>query len=245
MEKKPKAVVCPVFNEPGTWANVCRELTSHFDLVVVVDDGSQIPLEIDAGKGITLLRHPENLGKGRALETGFEYCLEFGAEIIGTIDADSEHDPANFAPALKAMGTAGIISVSRAPIYGSYSLARRLRNEMISRQLSKELSIALSDTQSGMRLMSAEAVRAFLRAGIPPGYAVETQALRAAHAAGLELREVPLVFPGTPRPEKRLYNPYALWSDLRILTMAIIGNRHAPVPIPRDLEASVTKQTVQ
>lgn len=227
MNKFKTAVVCPVFNEDQTWHKVCKTLTTLFDLVVVVDDGSQDPIDAHAVPGVVVLRHARNLGKGTALETGFRYCLAQGAHVIGTIDSDAEHDPRCLANPARALGDAGMVSFSRESIFASYSLARRWRNVMISSRLSRELGVDLKDTQSGLRLFSAGALRSALGAGLPPGYAVETLMLRAVVAAGHSVQEVEIAYPGCQRPEKRLYNAHALRSDLIVLASTILGGRSA------------------
>lgn len=222
MQYLRKAVVCPVYNEAGTWRRVCDRLKDQFDLVVVVDDGSAVPLTVSTGSGVDLLRHDTNMGKGRALETGFRHCLHRGAQVVATIDADGEHDPRSFVRALALYGGEGVLNLSRAEIFPAYGYTRRARNLAISHRLSNELGVTLEDTQSGMRLYSAAALRAALQEGIPPGYAVETALLRAARAHGLAIREIAMTHPGYPRDEKRLYNLRALWSDVAFFASALI-----------------------
>ena len=41
--------------------------------------------------GAALVRHPVNLGQGAALQTGFDYALARGAEVVVTFDADGQH----------------------------------------------------------------------------------------------------------------------------------------------------------
>ena len=63
--------------------------------VIVVNDGSdkarfgQI-FEGVAQKGATVLTHAVNMGKGRALKTSFNYCLNTYEDLLGVITADSD-----------------------------------------------------------------------------------------------------------------------------------------------------------
>ena len=43
------------------------------------------------------MRHIVNRGQGAALQTGMEYALEEGADVIVHFDADGQHDPSNIA----------------------------------------------------------------------------------------------------------------------------------------------------
>jgi glycosyltransferase involved in cell wall biosynthesis len=232
MKKVTTAVVCPVFNETQTWQQICVSLTAIFDLVVVVDDGSDIPITTCALPGVTVLRHHRNLGKGSALETGFRHCLAQGAHVVGTIDSDGEHDPRCLQNPIDQLGNSGLVTFSRRPIFSDYSLARRIRNIWISKRLSNELGLELKDTQSGLRLFSAAALKAALKNDVAPGYAVETQMLRSVAASGFDVRETDIAYPGQQRPEKRLYNAHAALSDLYVLTSTLLGRRPKKSELP-------------
>jgi glycosyltransferase involved in cell wall biosynthesis len=62
--------------------------------VVVVDDGStDATAERAEHAGATVLRHPQNRGKGAALMSGFRWALAAGARAAVTVDADGQHPP--------------------------------------------------------------------------------------------------------------------------------------------------------
>src|SRR5207244_5049503 len=95
------AVVIPAYEAadtiPGVVSAVLRALPGV--RVYVVDDGSRDTTggkagEEGRGKGVTVLRHPRNLGKGAALRTGIARALADGARIVLTLDADGQHAPA-------------------------------------------------------------------------------------------------------------------------------------------------------
>jgi glycosyltransferase involved in cell wall biosynthesis len=71
-------------------------LEKGFHNIVVVDDGSdqnhKEPFLYAEAKGCKVLVHPTNKGKGRALKTAFEYCLQ-QENCIGviTVDGDGQH----------------------------------------------------------------------------------------------------------------------------------------------------------
>jgi glycosyltransferase involved in cell wall biosynthesis len=62
--------------------------------VFVVNDGStdNTPEVINGIKGITVLHHKTNLGKGAALKTGFKAAAAVADWAI-TVDADGQHNP--------------------------------------------------------------------------------------------------------------------------------------------------------
>ena len=85
-------VVIAAFHEESAIAPVVRELREHFAHVVVVDDGSRDATGEQArAAGARVLRHVLNRGQGAALQTGIEYALRCGAEIVVAFDADGQH----------------------------------------------------------------------------------------------------------------------------------------------------------
>jgi glycosyltransferase involved in cell wall biosynthesis len=91
--------------------------------VFVVDDGSTDRSgEIAAShKGITLLKHPTNLGKGAALRTGFTAAKSTANWAI-TIDADGQYDPLEAGDLIKkakeTRGTRPIVVARRTAMDG-------------------------------------------------------------------------------------------------------------------------------
>ncbi|MBN1759405.1 MAG: DUF2062 domain-containing protein [Chitinispirillaceae bacterium] len=86
-------IVIPTYNNERTIVEVVRGTISIGIPVVVVNDGST-----DATGGllgemeaITLLSFSENRGKGAALRTAFEWCLEHRYTHAITMDGDGQH----------------------------------------------------------------------------------------------------------------------------------------------------------
>ena len=85
-------VVIPLFNEAVVIGDVVRDLGTKFANIVCIDDGSHDGSgELARAAGARIVRHPINLGQGAALQTGFDYALERGAEFVVTFDADGQH----------------------------------------------------------------------------------------------------------------------------------------------------------
>lgn len=92
-------VIVPAFNEAAYIERVLQKLLSHWNNVIVVDDGSSDRTSVLA-KMYTehVLTHEINLGKGAALKTGCEYAFdELGAVAVVFFDADDQHD-ASYVP---------------------------------------------------------------------------------------------------------------------------------------------------
>jgi len=85
-------VIIPCYNEAGIIRQtVLQVLDANYE-VIVVDDGSEediLPQIKDLP--ILYLKHAVNLGQGAALQTGMEYALAQGADIVVHFDADGQH----------------------------------------------------------------------------------------------------------------------------------------------------------
>jgi glycosyltransferase involved in cell wall biosynthesis len=88
------SVIIPVYNHQDRVAEVIRQVLQLGLPVFVVDDGSTdgTPGVLATLKGITILRHPTNLGKGAALLTGFAAAANISDWAL-TLDADGQHLP--------------------------------------------------------------------------------------------------------------------------------------------------------
>jgi glycosyltransferase involved in cell wall biosynthesis len=88
------AVVIPALNEARSIAAVVG-LASRYGRCIVVDDGSIDDTgRIADGAGALVVRHERNLGYDAALDSGFRRASEEGFEVIVSLDADGQHDPA-------------------------------------------------------------------------------------------------------------------------------------------------------
>lgn len=95
--------VIPAYNPEFLLIDYINQLLEQgFDKLIIVNDGSKpecLPVfeQVKNIKECTLLVHPENKGKGRALKTAFRYFLEnkeFDTyQGVVTADADGQHSP--------------------------------------------------------------------------------------------------------------------------------------------------------
>jgi polyprenyl-phospho-N-acetylgalactosaminyl synthase len=115
--------IVPVYNEnPEKLAIVLDQLKDYVNEIVVVNDGSDkynyqrlttnYPLLVTR---YSLLTHELNRGQGAALQTGTDYAVRNGAEIIVHFDADGQHNPADIPQLIKPIeeGRADIVFGSR------------------------------------------------------------------------------------------------------------------------------------
>jgi len=85
------AVLIPVFNDDGRLATTVQSVHEQgvAVVVVIVDDGSTPPIAPAAlapGHDVVVLRHEENQGIERALNTGLEYIERRGIRYVARLD---------------------------------------------------------------------------------------------------------------------------------------------------------------
>jgi glycosyltransferase involved in cell wall biosynthesis len=104
--------VVPVFNEaeslPGFYTELdkaCRSLGKTFEIILVDDGSTDGSFEILRGiqardRAVKVIRFRRNFGQTAALAAGFDYA---SGEVIVTLDADLQNDPADIAVLLGKM----------------------------------------------------------------------------------------------------------------------------------------------
>jgi glycosyltransferase involved in cell wall biosynthesis len=99
------SIIIPVYNHRERVAEVIRQVLQLGLPVIVVDDGSNDGTSdvLASQQGITVLRHPVNLGKGAALLTGFTAAAKVSDWAL-TIDADGQHRPQDAPAFLEVAG---------------------------------------------------------------------------------------------------------------------------------------------
>ncbi|MGD0644424.1 MAG: glycosyltransferase family 2 protein [Candidatus Bathyarchaeia archaeon] len=195
---EPLVVVgLPAFNEEKTIARVVLEAQKHAYVVVVCDDGStDMTGEIAGRLGAVVVRHERNSGYGAALQSLFKRARELKADVLVTLDADGQHDPAQI-PRLVMPIEGGVAEV----VLGSRFMDEKGTAEMPAyRQLGVKVITKLangsgkngvSDAQSGFRAYSKSAME-HLGAISEDGMSASVELLLAVQKGGLKICEVPI-----------------------------------------------------
>lgn len=140
-------------------------LCEGFEDIVIVNDGSDSEHEepfIRAAehKECTVLKHEVNKGKGRALKTAFNFCLENRKGIAGvvTVDGDNQHKAADIKACADRM-----IQQKNAVILGvrdfsgeNVPFKSRYGNTLTSFVFKFACGMKISDTQTGLRAIPYE-----------------------------------------------------------------------------------------
>ena len=154
-QERPKVfLVIPVYNHGKTLRDVAVRALAVNENVMVVDDGSTDGgRETLQGLPVTSIRHPENRGKGAAIITAAREARKRGATHIVTIDADGQHDPADYPRFVPLIGEDpdAIIVGARAFDPATTPLLSRFGRNFSNFWLRAQTGYKLKDTQSGFR----------------------------------------------------------------------------------------------
>jgi glycosyltransferase involved in cell wall biosynthesis len=191
------AFIIPVYNHAATVAQVAREAQALNYPVFVVDDGStdETSQRLAQIKGIKLLHHATNEGKGAAIMTGFMAASNV-ADFAITLDADGQHYPEDALKLIDAIGQGkrpivvgareGMTGTTGAHIPWTSRFGRKFSNFWVWISGGPWLS----DSQSGMRIYPLpEAMSLNTRAR---RFQFEVEILVQAKRKGIEVIEAPI-----------------------------------------------------
>jgi glycosyltransferase involved in cell wall biosynthesis len=184
-------VIIPAFHEESRIGAVVRAVREQGLDVVVIDDGSgdRTPAEAEVA-GAKVVVHPQNMGKGVALNTGFNYARENGYNAVITMDADGQHAPAEAVKFIDAYVRTGIAVLIGNRMADAENMPRiRLwTNQFMSWMLSRVMGQYVPDTQCGYRLYRCD-VLPFVSAR-SERFAAESEMLLHVAARGIRMGSV-------------------------------------------------------
>lgn len=160
--------VIPAHNEEhtiGTVLRALREAAPAVDRLVVTDGSRDGTLGVVKALGERHLDLVCNVGYGRAVQTGLQYALRHGYDIVVTIDGDGQHDPADVPRLIDELARSGadVVIGSRFVSNRSYSgpPGRKVGQALFS-LLTGLMGQRIYDTTSGLKAMRAHACRTIL-----------------------------------------------------------------------------------
>ena len=189
------AIIIPVYNHEQRIGEVIGQAMKLGLPLFVIDDGStdNTPKIIRDIPGISVIRHPVNLGKGAALLTGFAAAVAQGCDWAITIDGDGQHLPEDAASLLRAAGEGRrIIVVGRRQgmVGKNVPWTSRFGRGFSNFWVWAAGGPLISDSQSGFRLYPLpEALHLGVKA---TRYQFEVEVLVRAKQRGIETVEAPV-----------------------------------------------------
>lgn len=194
------SVIVPVYNEEMAIGEVLKKLTllqKEMSLeIVAVDDGS-IDKTIDIIKtfpSVTIICHPKNMGKGKAIATGLSKSR---GQIVVIQDADGEYAPEEIPKIVFPIveKQADIVFGSRfmahAHNYGM-SVSHKIGNIILSLTARLLYNAKVTDVMTGHKAFCREAIESIgLSAN---GFEIEVEMTRKLLKKKWRLREIPISY---------------------------------------------------
>lgn len=180
------SAVIPAYNEQERIARVLAEVRPLVDETIVVDDGStDSTVELAQQNGARVLRR-EHGGYLQAIRAGFKAAA---GDLIVTLDADGEHDPADIPRLLEPL-----LKDRADLVLGRRPRIARPSERLISRLV--RLKVPVLDTGTGFRaLRRSLALRLTF-----PGRCICGASVLEAQGLGARISEVPISLRSTAKP---------------------------------------------
>ena len=156
------SVIVPVYNEVESIREIVRRVQKVrlANEIVIVDDGStdgtrDLLAELDGRRGVRVIFHERNQGKGSAVHTGITNAR---GDVLLIQDADLEYNPHDYPNLLKPIAE-GVADV----VYGSRFLGGPRRVTMFWHMIANQLltlttnllyDTILSDMETGFKAVS-------------------------------------------------------------------------------------------
>jgi glycosyltransferase involved in cell wall biosynthesis len=187
-------LIIPAYNETRNLPRVFESIESaNLEAeIVVVDDGSTDETARTAASfGARVIRHPFNMGYGAAIQTGYMYALEQGAELLVQMDADGQHDPSQIPAMVEPIrsGECDLVIGSRFLEATGYRMGwARTAGRRLFEALGRLSGVNVTDPTSGFQAMNRATMELYVRDFFPHDYP-DVDVLVMASRHGLRVRE--------------------------------------------------------
>ena len=95
MNQNSTIVIIPTYNNPQSIHAVALDVLGHGYPLIIIDDGSDIPVESlfseEEKEKIVFVRHEKNRGKGQAIISGTQKAKDLGYKHTLSMDGDGQH----------------------------------------------------------------------------------------------------------------------------------------------------------
>lgn len=203
------SVVIPAYNEAERLGSTLERTVDYLSRrgisyeVLVVDDGSRDRTiqvaEAFADRGVRVIRHERNRGKGAAIKTGL--LASQGSEVLLS-DADASTPIEELAKLERRLPEAPVVLGSRAVAGADIRQHQPFYREVMGKTFNLIIRIAgvrgLNDTQCGFKLLEGEAARAIGAKLTIDGFAYDVELVFLARRLGYKVVEVGVVWIDSP-----------------------------------------------
>lgn len=224
------SVIVPIYNERGTLPELLarvRAVDVEKEIICVDDhstDGTRQILAEEAERGdLVVIEHPENRGKGAAVQTGLQ---TISGDVVVIQDADLEYDPEDYHVLLRPIlaGRAKVVYGSR--FLGGERRAMRYWHSVGNKGLTQLTNVlydtTLTDMETCYKTFTADVARKLHlrepRWGFDPE--ITAQILRAGH----RIYEVPITYAGREYEDGKKIS----WRDGFVVLRTLVRCRFGP-----------------
>lgn len=193
-----KLIIIPAYNEAENIENTIKNIQVRapgFDYVIINDCSTDDTKEICERNGYNIVNLPINLGIGGAVQTGYQYALEYDYDIAVQVDGDGQHDPA-FLEEMCSM----LVSRQLDMVIGSRfidkkgfqsSAIRRFGIVYFTRLIQLLTKKKITDPTSGLRMANRKVIKLFA-ADYPRDYP-EPESVTSIIKKGCRIEEIPVI----------------------------------------------------
>jgi glycosyltransferase involved in cell wall biosynthesis len=218
----------PAYNEEIGIGSTILAAQQYCDTIVIVDDGSTDKTAAIADQtDAIVLQHHQNIGKGGAIQTIFEYAADCNFEALVLLDGDGQHIPEEIPDVAAPVIEENVhITIGSRYCEGKQTetpLYRRFGQRVLDILTTGSAKSKLTDTQSGFRAFSPEAV-AELQVDTN-GIGVESEMITEAKTKDLEMDEVPIEV-RYENVDGQTYNPLQHGLTVVVFILQLIRDRH-------------------
>ena len=222
-----KIACIPAYNEESIIVDVIKRTKKFVDEVLVCDDGSTDNTFLKAkSTGATVIQHKNNFGKGKALQSMFEYIKKSDADVIVTIDGDGqllpEEIPKLFGPIIA--NESDIVIGYRFDDEIDMPLYRKFGNKVLDKMTNLASDLPFRDTQSGFRAYSKKAIS--IISFQSSGFAADAEILIDASQKGLRISEKKISVLYNTGRKTSTKNPISHSAEVITSLIEIIAIRH-------------------
>lgn len=183
--------VIPAYCEEKTIKEVVERTKKFVDKVIVVDDCStDYTFDQVKSTGAEVVRHEKNMGKAKALKTGFTNINE--PDAVVTLDGDLQHLPEEIPNLLKAIEDGADLCIGSRFLSDSKCMPflNRASNRIAAKMMSILCGQKITDPQSGFRAIRGNVLD---KLELPASrYAVEHIMILEAAKKGFKINEIPI-----------------------------------------------------
>ncbi len=192
------AIIIPAYNPSTLLLNLTDDVLCYgFNNIIIVNDGSAADcnaiFEELKNKGITVITHQKNQGKGCALKSAFTFCLNNNPLItnIITVDADGQHHPKDVMNIAKNFSDKRELLLGVRTFSKEVPLRSKIGNILTRKLFSVVTGMLISDTQTGLRGISSAYLPALSKLN-GNGYEYEMNMLLTSKSLGFQVKEIPI-----------------------------------------------------